>query len=68
MRDFRDLLNDFYNNMVEPNIYTTKNENNEDIIIEITNDYLKTSTSQSNGWLRINIYHKDRTVEEYYDK
>ena len=54
--------------MVEPNIYTTKNENNEDIIIEITNDYLKTSTSQSNGWLRINIYHKDRTTEEYYDK
>ena len=68
MRDFRDLLNDFYNNMVEPNIYTTKNENNEDIIIEITNDYLKTSTSQNNGWLRINIYHKDRTTEEYYDK
>lgn len=68
MRDFRDLLNDFYNNMVEPNIYTTKNENNEDIIIEITNDYLKTSTSQSNGWLRINIYHKDRTTEEYYAK
>lgn len=68
MRDFRDLLNDFYNNMVEPNIYTTKNENNEDIIIEITNDYLKTSTSQSNGWLRINIYYKDRTTEEYYDK
>lgn len=68
MRDFREFLNNFYENKAELGIFTTKNEKDENIIIEITNDYLKTSTSQSNGWIRVNVYHKDRTVEEYYDK
>lgn len=68
MRDFNEFLNDFYNDKAEIGLFTTKNENGENIIIEITNNYLKTSTSQNNGWLRVNIYHKDKTVEEYYEK
>lgn len=28
----------------------------------------KVSTSQANGWLRVNVYWKDGTVEEYYEK
>ena len=28
----------------------------------------KVSTSQPNGWLRVNVYWKDGTVEEYYEK
>lgn len=68
MKDFRDLLNAFYENNVELGIFTSKNENDEDIIIEITNDYLKTSTIQQNSWIRVNIYYKDRTIEEIYEK
>lgn len=68
MKNFREFLNDFYDNKVEFGIFTTKNEKDEDIIVEATNDYLKTSTSQNNGWVRINIYYKDKTVEEYYEK
>lgn len=68
MKEFRDLLNSFYENNVELGIFTSKNENDEDIIIEITNDYLKTSTMQQNGYIRVNIYYKDRTTEEIYEK
>ena len=68
MKDFRTFLNEYYDGKAELGIFTTKNENGEVVIIEITNNYLKTSTSQNNGWLRINIYHKDKTVEEIYEK
>ena len=68
MRDFREFLNDFYNDKADLGLFTTKNEKDEDVIIEITNNYLKTSTIQNNGWMRINIYHKDKTAEEYYEK
>ena len=68
MRDFREFLNDFYNDKADLGLFTTKNEKDEDVIIEITNNYLKTSTIQNNGCMRINIYHKDKTVEEYYEK
>ena len=68
MMNFREFLNDFYNDKTDLGLFTTKNEKDEDVIIEITNNYLKTSTSQNNGWMRINIYHKDKTVEEYYEK
>lgn len=68
MEDFRIFLDEYYSGKLEPGIFTSKNEKDENVIIEITKDYLKTSTSQSNGWLRINIYHQDKTVEEYYEK
>ena len=68
MKDFRKLLEDFYNDKSEPGIFTTTNENGETVILEITPEFLKTSTNQSNDWIRINIYHKDRTVEETYEK
>ena len=68
MEEFRDLLNNFYENNVELGIFTSKNEKDEDVIIEITNDYLKTLTIQQNGWIRVNIYYKDRTTEEIYEK
>ena len=68
MLNFSDLLDDFYNGKAELGLFTTKNVVGEDIIIEITNDYIKTSTCQKNGWIRVLIYHKDRTLEEIYEK
>jgi hypothetical protein len=67
-RDFRELLNEFYDGKTEVGLYTSTNENNEQIIVEITNEYLKTSVFQGNGWIRINIYHKDHTTEELYER
>lgn len=41
----------------EGELYTAKNENNEDIVIAIQpNVGLRISTYQSNGWIRINTY------------
>lgn len=68
MKDFRKLLEDFYNDKSEPGMFTTTNENGETVILEITPGFLKTLTYQNNDWIRINIYHKDRTVEETYEK
>ena len=67
-RDFRELLNEFYDGKTELGLYTSTNENNEQVIVEITNKYLKTSVFQGNGWIRINIYHKDHTTEELYER
>ena len=62
------MLNEFYDGKTELGLYTSTNENNEQIIVEITNEYLKTSVFQGNGWIRINIYHKDHTTEELYER
>ena len=46
--------NEFYNGTAPKGIFAS--------------EYLKTSTLQNNGWIRVNMCHKDHTVEEYYDK
>ena len=67
-KEFEEFKNEFYNGTAPKDMFTSVNENNENIILEITDEYLKTSTPQNNGWIRVNVYHKDHTVEEYYDK
>lgn len=67
-RDFRELLDEFYNGDIEIGLYTSTNEKDEQVIIEITNEYLKASICQNNGWFRTNIYHKDHIVEELYER
>ena len=47
---------------------TSSNENDEQMIVEITDEYLKASVFQENGWTRVNIYHKDHTNEELYER
>lgn len=68
MKSFRNFINDFYEGKAENGLFTTINENNENVILEITSEYLKASVHQKNGWVRVNIYHKDKTVEELYEK
>lgn len=68
MRSFEEFKNEFYNGTAPKGMFTSVNENNENIILEITDEYLKISTIQNNGWTKVNVYHKDHTVEEYYDK
>lgn len=54
--------------MGEETMLAGKNEHDENVVLVRVGDRIKVTTSQSNGWLRINIYHKDGTVEELYDK
>lgn len=68
MKDFRKFLNEFYDGKVENGLFTTINEKGENVILEITPKFLKVSTCQNNDWIRVNIYHKDRTVEETYER
>lgn len=48
--------------------YFGKNENNEDVRISINTDNIVVETTQLNNWIRVNIYHRDGTVEELYEK
>jgi hypothetical protein len=51
-----------------------KNEDGETLIISVVKDIetgsdaFKVETAQDNGWMRVNIYYKDGTVEELYER
>lgn len=49
-----------------------KNENGENVVFEIDisngERVYKISTFQKNGWCRTNVYYKDGTIEELFDK
>ena len=68
MRNIKTLINDWKNNKIESGLYSSVDENNDNIIIEVTNDYLKISTLQRNNWTRVNYYYKDGTTEELYER
>lgn len=67
------IINFINNN--NSDLLTGKNENGENIVFEIVKgDYIKISTHQKNGFIRINIYtiDKDESVfiirEEIFEK
>ena len=68
MKSIKELLNDLKNKKLETGIYTSVNDNGDNIIIEVTKNYIKTRTPQSNGWDKINYYYTDGTIEETYEK
>ena len=45
-----------------------EDENGDSVLFEICADRIVTRTRQKNSWLRTNVYHKDGTVEELYEK
>lgn len=51
-----------------------KNEDGQTIIVSVVKDIedgsdaFKVETAQDNGWMRVNIYYKDGTVEELYER
>ena len=44
------------------------NENDECVMVSIDDDTATLRTIQENGWNRINVYHKDGTEEELYER
>lgn len=49
-------------------MYPGTNEYGEEVYISIFNEKIVTSTLQSNGWIRKNIYYRDGSREEMYEK
>ena len=48
--------------------YFMKNDNDEDVIVVVLNNCLRTITKQKNDWLRINDYYHDGTTTETYER
>ena len=44
------------------------NEDNDNVIVSIDKECASVRTLQNNHWQRINIYYKDGTEEEYYER
>ena len=49
-------------------MYPGKNEHGEDVYISIFRDRIVTVTSQTNGWQRKNIYYRDGSREEMFER
>ena len=43
-------------------------EHGEMVLISVFKDRIITNTCQKNGWMRKNIYHRDGTTEELYER
>ncbi len=49
-------------------MFPGQNENGEVVYISIFHDKIVTSTLQHNNWTRKNIYYRDGSSEELYEK
>lgn len=67
MKTLKDLKQDFYEGKLASGMFTSINEKGENLIINISEEFLKISTIQDNGWKRVNIFYKDKTTEEYFE-
>lgn len=47
---------------------TGENQYGENIMLSVCEDNVTTETLQSNGWIQVNTYWKDGTVEETYKR
>lgn len=45
-----------------------ENEDGDMVMTEVTQEFVKITTYQQNGWVRVNYFYTDGTVEELYDK
>lgn len=51
-----------------PTMLMGENTDGEFVTTSILSDKVVVETTQSNGWVRINTYHRDGTVEETFRK
>lgn len=66
-----DMKQRFILGLLEPGIFTSKNENGDNIIVSVGSNGFQTSTEQDNGWTRINRYTYEGnqwTYEEIYER
>ena len=63
----KDLIDDFIEGKLEPDIYSGFNEDKEVVFVIISEDKLIFITSQKNNFIRFNVIYKDGTKDEYYE-
>lgn len=63
----KDLIDDFMEGKLEPDIYSGFNEDKEVVFVIINKDKLVFITSQKNNFIRFNVIYRDGTKEEYYE-
>lgn len=65
-----DIINKIKNGEIEIGIYTARNENNEDeVILCLSENDIIIYTLQDNGWIRINQYDGDgKMIGESYER
>ena len=69
----QEMREKFLKGELQEGLFTSNNENKEDLIVGISKDGFRISTHQSNGWIRINEYTYDKEnndwiEEEIFDK
>lgn len=67
MKKISDMIKEWKDGEIEFGVYSTTNEEGENLIVEVTGEYVKLTTMQSNNWARVNYYYKDGTIEELYE-
>lgn len=45
-----------------------EDKDGETVMTEVTSEFVKMSTYQKDGWIRINYFYSDGIVEEMYDR
>lgn len=68
MIQVEDLINKFMNNELKVGLSFSNNINNENVIVIVNDNTLDIATCQKNNWIRHNVYYRDGTCEEYYDR
>lgn len=66
--DWEQMLNLMEHSEEYPTMLLGENTDGEFVSTSILHDRIVVETSQRNGWVRTNVYHKDFTVEELYRK
>lgn len=64
MNDYEQLYKKY--GLIGPQV--GKNEDGEYVVVTITDESAVVTTSQKNGWLRINTYYKNGICTEEYEK
>lgn len=70
MRSIEDFKKDFVDGKLEKGLFTSTNENGDNIIVEVYSDRFIIRTMQDNGWCRVGeyLYDGEWTYSESYEK
>lgn len=68
MKNISEILKNWQNGNIKNGWYTTTDENSNNVIVEVTADYVKLTTMQNNGWAKVNYFWANGTTEEIYEK
>ena len=71
MRSIEEFKKDFTKGKLEKGLFTSVNENGDDVIVEVFDDRFTLTTKQSNDWYRVEEYLYDAgewVYSESYEK